>query len=128
VERGIEGEDGRLATRYTVSWRSPLDPDTIIRVVGITSCPVPPPATGERTCVTDDTPLPAKIRLPITTGPASNGSVSWLWPYQDVDGPVLAYVDGVSYVAYVVRAVNAAGGSRFVVVTSTVICPDSCMS
>ncbi len=60
-------------------------------------------------------------------GPAEQGSVSGEWPEADVDGAVLAVVDGTSYFAFVVRGVNAAGRSSFEVVRSTVACTD-CMS
>jgi hypothetical protein len=95
-------------------------------VIGITTCPNEPTPDGVP-CVTRRTPLPAKIRTLIAKGPAESGSISWDWPEADVDGPVLAYADGVSYYAFVVRAANAAGRSPFVVVRSTVACSD-CMS
>ncbi len=126
VDPGVTGEGGLVMTRYTVSWTMPLDPGTSIRVFGITTCPNKPTADNPP-CVTDRTPLPAKIRTLIAKGPAEPGSVSWEWPEADVDGPVLASVDGTSYFAFVVRAVNAAGSSPFVVVRSAVACTD-CMS
>ena len=126
VEPDVAGEGGLVMTRYTISWTTPLDPGTTIRVFGITTCPSKP-TPDNPPCVTDRTPLPAKIRTLIAKGPAAPGSVSWEWPQADVDGPVLAYADGTSYFAFVVRAVNAAGSSPFVVVLSTDACTD-CMS
>lgn len=127
VERDVAGEGGVLKTRYTVSWSSPLDPGTSIRVFGVITCPAKR-TPSNRPCVTDSTPLPAKIRELLVTGPATDGSISWEWPAADVDGPVLVVgPDGTSYYAFVVRAVNDAGRSPFVVVRSTVACSD-CMS
>ncbi len=104
----------------------PLAPGTTISVYGVTTCPAKR-TSSNRPCVTDSTRLPARIRELIVMGPAMDGSVSWDWPAADVDGPVLVVADGTSYYAFVMRAVNDAGRSPFVVVRSTVACSD-CMS
>ncbi len=128
VERGVPGAGDTLATRYTVSWTVPLASGTTVRVFGITACPNEPVAGGVP-CVTRSTPLPARIRNRLASGPAAAGSVSWTWPEADVDGPVLAWDGTNEYFAFVARAVNAAGSSRFVVVQSATACrPADCMS
>lgn len=127
IERGLDGEGGLVMTRYTVSWSAPLDPGTSISVFGVITCPVKR-SPDNLPCVTESTRLPARIRELIVMGPASDGSISWDWPEADVDGPVLAVgPGGTSYYAFVVRAINDAGRSPFVVLRSTVACSD-CMS
>lgn len=127
IERGVVGEGGLVMTRYTVAWSAPLDPRTSISVFGVISCPTKRTPSNPP-CVTESTRLPAEIRELIVMGPATDGSISWDWPEADVDGPVLVVgPDGTSYYAFVVRAVNDAGRSPFVVVRSTVACSD-CMS
>ena len=128
VEHEVATEDGNVVNRYTVTWTRPLDPGTMVQVFGITACPNEPTPDGIA-CVTRGTPLPARIRTRLASAAAEAGSASWDWPNLDADGPFIAWDGKDAYFALVVRAVNAAGASRFVVVHSVFACdPQDCMS
>lgn len=130
IDHGATADDGTPVRRYTVTWTRPLEPGATVRVFGITTCPNPPTPDGVP-CVTADTRLPAKIRTRLASSPAESGSASWDWPDIDADGPFVGYDGATVYFAVVLRAVNAAGASRFVVLQSATSCrPDlgGCMS
>ncbi len=101
--------------RLKVTWDTPVQPGTTIEVYGVMRCPRKP-VMGGRYCLTPTTPLPKSILELQATAPASNGSVSWLAQgWGEIGGPIGLDKAGKDVWAIVVRAVNAAGASRFVI-------------
>ena len=126
VKLATKGSDPRnvgydTKMTITVSWASPTDAGTQIRVFGVEDC-MPPPGKDPAPCLVKNTPLPASARTLIAKAPASKGKVTWTWPaWDDIAGNVAA--DGnKTYASIVVAAYNAAGHSRFVIVQTGEFC------
>jgi hypothetical protein len=119
-ERAQVNDDESVATiTQTVTWRAPRSEGVEIRVYGVTECiaqPSKPSPDTSGPCLVEHTRLPASVRTPLASAPASDGAVSWTWSEETGCDIGLAYdPDGPSYYAVVLAAYNASGHSIFAI-------------
>jgi hypothetical protein len=108
---------------FEVSWTESYPPDTEIRVYGVTECLN---QTEGEPCLVVNTRLPADLRDLVARGPAGAGSVGWTWPgWENIGGAMAVNPDGEHYYyAFVAAAYNSAGHSKFIILDSSIACPD----
>jgi hypothetical protein len=122
---GALGEYDIPARRFKVSWSETYPKGTEIRVYGVTECLNN--VDGEP-CLPLHTPLPASVRHLVARAPAADGKVIWTWPgWENIGGSLAASREGDKdyyYEAFVVAAYNDAGHSKFIILESTIACPE----
>jgi hypothetical protein len=104
----------------TVAWKEAAPDGVSIWVYGVTECLVPTPSYGVD-CVTKDSKIPASALVMLRKVPAAPGTTSWTYRDRNIEGAVGAY-GSTEYYGIILRAVNAAGRSPFVVAGTAQSC------
>jgi len=95
----------------TVAWNEASPEGAGIWVYGVTDCLA---SADGAACVTETTKIPASALLLISKVPAATGTTAWTFRDHNIGGALGVYND-VAYYAIILRAVNQAGQSPFVV-------------
>ena len=104
----------------TVAWNEASPDGVSIWVYAVTECLVPTPSYGVD-CVTKDSKIPASALVVLRKVPAAAGTTAWTYTDRNIAGALGAY-GKVEYYAIILRAVNKAGRSPFVVAGTAQSC------
>jgi hypothetical protein len=102
----------------TVGWHEGSPEGVSIWVYGVTDCLA---SADGAPCVTETTKIPASALLLIRKVPAATGTTAWTYTDHNIAGALGVYND-VAYYAVILRAVNTAGQSPFVVAGTNSSC------
>jgi len=102
----------------TVGWNEASPSGVSIWVYGVTDCLA---SADGAACVTETTKIPASALLLIGKVPAATGTTAWTYRDHNIGGALGVYND-VAYYAIILRAVNTAGQSPFVVAGTNSSC------
>ena len=116
----VSDDESTADITQTVLWESPTSEGVEIQVYGVTECIAEPSSPAPDTsgpCLVAHTPLPASVRTPLASAPASDGTATWTWTEETGCGDIgMAHdPDGPRYFAVVLAAYGPSGHSIFAI-------------
>jgi hypothetical protein len=108
-----------------VGWHEGSPGGVSIWVYAVIEC-LAPVGSSDVACVTGRSEIPASALVLLRKVPAAAGMTAWTWPGSNSELGInaLGMYDSVKYQAIILRAVNEAGQSAFVVAGTTTSCYD----
>ena len=103
--------------KFTLTWRTPDSPGTVVRVLAVTECPAPSNSTGVP-CVTRTTHLPSSIVRIAAKVPASRKTAAWTWVATEDIGAAVASDGRNDFYAIVVTFTTGSVVKTVVVITA----------